>query len=68
MQNVVMRVWWMGGACQVVLHVSDWCNFTQADVNGLKWVRYVGPNSPTSLEAPKDDPVLMSYARLLNQG
>ena len=36
-------------------------------MNGLKWVRYVGPNSST-LEAPKDDPVLISYARLLNQG
>ena len=36
-------------------------------MNGLKWVRYIGPNSST-LEAPKDDPVLTSYARLLNQG
>lgn len=42
-------------------------NFLQADVNGLKWIRYLGPNS-TSLEAPKDDPVLNSYARLLNEG
>lgn len=42
-------------------------NFKQADVNGLKWIRYLGPNS-TSLEAPKDDPVLNSYARLLNDG
>ena len=39
----------------------------QADVNGLRWIRYLGPNS-TSLEAPKDDPVLNSYARLLNEG
>ncbi len=36
-------------------------------MNGLKWVRYVGPSSMT-LEAPKDDPVLTSYARLLNEG
>ena len=40
---------------------------TQADVNGLKWIRYLGPNS-TMLEAPKDDPVLNSYARLLSEG
>ena len=40
---------------------------TQADVNGLKWIRYLGPNS-ASLEAPKDDPVLNSYARLLSEG
>lgn len=40
---------------------------TQADVNGLKWIRYLGPNS-SSLEAPKDDPVLNSYARLLSEG
>lgn len=39
----------------------------QADVNGLKWIRYLGPNS-ASLEAPKDDPVLNSYARLLSEG
>jgi len=39
----------------------------QADVNGLKWVRYMGPNS-ASLEAPKDDPVLNSYAKLVNEG
>ena len=41
--------------------------FTQADVNGLKWIRYLGPNS-TTLEAPKDDSVLNSYARLLTEG
>lgn len=39
----------------------------QADVNGLKWIRYVGPTS-VNLEAPKDDPVLNSYAKLLNEG
>ncbi len=44
-----------------------WLCYTQADVNGLKWVRYVGPTSVT-LEAPKDDPVLNSYAKLLNEG
>ncbi len=43
------------------------CSTVQADVNGLKWVRYVGPNS-VNLEAPKDDPVLNSYAKLLNEG
>jgi len=41
--------------------------FKLADVNGLKWIRYTGPNS-SSLEAPKDDPVLNSYAKLLNEG
>lgn len=40
---------------------------SQADVNGLKWVRYMGPSS-ASLEAPKDDPVLNSYAKLVNEG
>lgn len=39
----------------------------QADVNGLKWIRYIGPSS-LNLEAPKDDPVLNSYAKLLNEG
>ena len=39
----------------------------QAEVDGLKWVRYVGPNS-TALETPKSDPVLTSYANLLNDG
>ena len=39
----------------------------QADVTGLCWVRYTGPMSST-LEAPKDDPVLNSYAQLLNEG
>ena len=40
---------------------------SHADVNGLKWVRYMGPSS-ASLEAPKDDPVLNSYAKLVNEG
>lgn len=39
----------------------------QAEVEGLKWVRYTGPNS-TTLETPKTDPVLTSYARLLSEG
>lgn len=43
------------------------CLFLKAEVDGLKWVRYVGPNSNT-LETPKSDPVLTSYANLLNDG
>jgi hypothetical protein len=41
--------------------------FKLAEVEGLKWVRYVGPNS-TSLESPQSDPVLTSYAKLLRDG
>ena len=48
-------------------HTCTHTQLAQADVNGLKWIRYLGPNS-TTLEAPKDDPVLNSYARLLNEG
>lgn len=33
----------------------------------MKWIRYIGPNS-TSLETPKEDPVLTSYAKLLSEG
>ena len=39
----------------------------QADVTGLCWVRYSGPTS-TTLETPRDDPVLNTYAKLLNEG
>lgn len=39
----------------------------KAEVEGLKWVRYIGPNS-SSLETPKVDPVLTSYAKLLSEG
>ena len=39
----------------------------QADVTGLCWVRYTGPIS-SSLEAPRDDPVLKTYAQLLSEG
>lgn len=41
--------------------------FKLGEVDGLKWVRYVGPPS-TVMEIPKHDPVLSSYAKLLNEG
>ena len=36
-------------------------------MTGLCWVRYTGPIS-SSLEAPRDDPVLKTYAQLLSEG
>eukprot|EP00731_Ephydatia_muelleri_P022484 Em0015g67a len=41
--------------------------FKLGEVEGLKWVRYVGPPSVV-MEAPKLDPVLSSYAKLLSEG
>ena len=37
--------------------------YFQADINGLKWCKYIG--NPCSVDSPLDDPVLVSFSTAL---